>query len=525
MELIFLLSSAVPAEREEEILSALRATLPSARVDFNRDRTALRTILPDTTDRFAAADAVTFRLLGFGIEAKEATRGAPQGGGQRSAAQAPPPLRVPQAAPKVHRTVKLSTFIIVLVSVVLALAVIFTTVLTALLGARKSLGTGGGEGYTGKIALVDRIFTEYGVYNENGDLLLDEMLRAYVRATGDPYAAYYTAEEYEDLLASNRGELVGIGVSVAECLSPAGIYVVNVYADSPAQQAGILAGDVITHLKTDQGMQSVADLGYDVAMAKFAGEAGTVAEFTVWREGVSIPFAVMRAAIQVVSVRGVQSTTNPSVGIIRISQFMATTPKEFKTEMDKLVTAGCTSFVFDVRNNPGGNMAAIGAVLSYLLPEGALICTEVFRDGTAETTYAEAITRTGDYADCSVAKADVGKYQHYSMAVLVNGKTASAAELFAAALRDHEKATLLGTVTYGKGVVQMVIPLEEWGYEGALRLTVAHYNPPCGVNYDGVGVTPHVTVPPDEALAGKNLQYLTEAEDNQLQAAIAAVTP
>ncbi len=532
MELIFLLSPAVPDVRCDEILTALRATLPDARVDFNRDRTAVRVILPDTTDRLTAADAVTFRLLGFGFEAREATRKAPpppQSGFTGNArAEAPPSISsVPPAAPpqcaKKRRTVRLSTFIIVLVSVVLVLTTSFASVLTALLRSRSTLGTGGGEDYAGKIAIVDRIFKEYGVYNENGDLLLDEMLRAYVYATGDPYAAYYNAEEYEDLLASNRGELVGIGVTVVESLSPAGIHIIDVVADGPAAQKGVQAGDIITHIRTAEGMVAVATIGYDAALAKFVGAAGTAAEFTVLRGNTAIDFTVIRAAIQMTSVRGKVSETDHTVGIIRISQFISTTPKEFKGEMERLLSAGCTRFVFDVRNNPGGSMAAICGVLCYLLPENSLICTEVWRDGTTEEHYARAQSYQGDYADCSVAKTDVGKYQNYKMSVLTNQNTASAAELFAAALRDHRKATLVGDVTYGKGVAQQIISLAEFGYEGALRLTIAQYNPPSGVNYDGVGVAPHIPIALDAAVANKNLSLLTEGEDNQLQAAIAAV--
>ncbi|MBQ3063640.1 MAG: PDZ domain-containing protein [Clostridia bacterium] len=535
MELIFLLSPAVPEVRQDEILTALRATLPAARVDFNRDRTAVRVILPDTTDRFAAADAVTFRLLGFGFEAKEATRGAPPRGdsASRAHAQATPPISnvppTPTPAPtaptaqKKRRTVRLSTFIIVLVAVVLAMSLAFGSVLMTVLGDKRTLGKDGSEDYVGKIAIVDSIFAEYGVYNEDGDLLLDEMLRAYVAATGDPYAAYYNAAEYEALLASNRGEMVGIGVTVVESLSPAGIYVVDVFSGGPAEAAGVLAGDIITHIKTAEGNLAVADIGYEPALSKFAGAAGTVAEFTVLRGTEAKQFAVTRAAIQMTSVRSAVSTTDKSVGIVRISQFMATTPKEFKAEMETLIAAGCTRFVFDVRNNPGGSMAAICGVLTYLLPADSLICTEVWRDGTTEEHYAKAQTYNDDYKDCSVDKADVGKYKDYRMSVLVNGNTASAAELFAAALRDHEKATLVGVTTYGKGVAQQIIPLAEWGYAGAIRLTIAHYNPPCGINYDGVGVKPHTVLPIDEAVANKNLSLLTEAEDNQLQAAIAAV--
>ena len=530
MELIFLLSSTVPEVQCEEILDALRKAVPGARVDFNRQRTAVRLILPDTTDRFAAADAVTFRLLSFGFEAKEATRSAPppRGNGGDTGATTPPPIsNIPPTAPpqadKKHRSVKLSTFIIVLVAVVLALSLTFGSLLTALLGSRDSLGTEGGEDYAGKIAIVDRIFAEYGVYNENGDLLLDEMLRAYVYATGDPYALYYNAKEYEELLASNRGERIGIGVTVSPSLAPVGISITDVMEDSPAAKAGVLAGDIITHIKTADGTVAVADVGLEAAFAMLAGEAGTAVEFTVLRGSEVLSFSVVRAALQTVTVRGRVSETDHTVGIIRITQFITTTPKEFKAEMERLLGAGCTRFIYDVRNNPGGSMDAVCAVLSYLLPENSLICTEVWRDGSTVEHYAKAKSISGDYADCSVSKADVGKYKDYKASVLINKKTASAAELFAAAFRDYERATLVGATTYGKGVAQMVIPLKDFGYEGALRLTSAYYNPPSGVNYDGVGVAPHTAVTLDAAVANKSLWLLNEAEDNQLQAAIACV--
>jgi carboxyl-terminal processing protease len=224
-------------------------------------------------------------------------------------------------------------------------------------------------------------------------------------------------------------------------------------------------------------------------------------------------------------VTGKVSETNAAIGIVSISQFATNTPVQFKNEMDRLIGLGCTKFVFDVRNNPGGDLKSIVAVLSYFLNENDLVVTIVQKDGTSESEYVKAVTYEGTYADCSVAKQDIGKYRNYAKAVLMNGYTASAAELFSAVLRDYQLATLVGTTTYGKGVLQNIFDLSVFGYSGGLKLTTGYYNPPSGENYDGKGVAPHgAETPLDDAVKDKNPALLSEAQDNQLAAAIAAIT-
>ena len=133
------------------------------------------------------------------------------------------------------------------------------------------------------------------------------------------------------------------------------------------------------------------------------------------------------------------------------------------------------------------------------------------------------MTYSGSYAACSVAASEIGMYRNYTHAVITNGYTASAAELFTAVLKDYSLATVVGETTIGKGVLQTVYNLEKWGYSGAIKLTTGYYNPPSGVNYDGVGVLPHVEVKLSEAAANKSIYLLTEEEDDQLQEAVKAL--
>ena len=182
---------------------------------------------------------------------------------------------------------------------------------------------------------------------------------------------------------------------------------------------------------------------------------------------------------------------------VRIIEFDIPTTEEFTTAMDALIADGAKRFVFDVRNNPGGNVTAVCGVLDYLLPEGPIIRTY--------TGSGEENTVNSD-AKCLDAP----------MAVLINGNTASGGELFTAALRDYNKATVIGTTSFGKGTMQTVVPLSNGG---ALKISTEMYNPPYGENYEGVGITPDKTVElSEEALA--NFYRLTDEEDVQLMAAL-----
>ena len=211
-----------------------------------------------------------------------------------------------------------------------------------------------------------------------------------------------------------------------------------------------------------------------------------------------LDFKMTRAKVVAQSIMYHAYEQDPTIGIVRITGFDLGTPAQFKNACETLMKDGATRFIFDVRYNPGGDLSAITDILDYLLPEGPIVRI-VDKEGK-EVTY-------GSDAD----ELDV------PMCVLVNGNTASAAELFSSALQDYKKATIIGTVTFGKGTVQQILSL---GDGSGIGISYRMYCPPFSDNYEGVGVQPDVVLELDESLAEKNIYLITDEEDNQLQKAV-----
>ena len=237
------------------------------------------------------------------------------------------------------------------------------------------------------------------------------------------------------------------------------------------------------------------------------------------RDGKELTFSVVRARVQTVSVMGRVMTGHEKIGVVRILQFDLSTPTQFTAEMETLLAKGCTQFVFDLRNNPGGDLRSVSAILSYFLNKNDLIVSTVTKNGTESKSYVKAVTYNGDSAGCSVSESDIGKYRSLSAAVLINEHSASAAELFTAVLRDYQLTTTVGKTTFGKGILQNIYSLAPYGYSGGIKLTTGYYNPPCGVNYHDVGITPDVVAEQRPESAGKNPALLSDEEDDQLLAA------
>lgn len=363
--------------------------------------------------------------------------------------------------------------------------------------------------------------------------MMNAVYKAYVDATGDKYAEYYTQEEMDIITADSKGAAKGIGVRIIESkvtfdgseLSV--IKIVNVIEGASAEKAGILAGDCIAWINTDEGVKSVTELKYDVALAMLKGEENTEVEITVLRpsgDGYKKldPFVIERSDYVVNSVSGRVSELDGKVGVIRIETFNTNTPAEFSKEMDSLINKGCTEFVFDVRGNLGGDLKSIVGVLSYFLEEGDTIITTEWNSGEIEEYVAEEHMYDDVYENCSVSSEEIGKYldRGFEFAVLCDGSTASAAEVFVANFRDHEIGTTVGTVTFGKGVVQSVYNLNFYGFPGGLRITNRMYYPPSGVGYDGIGIEPDDKVEATEKMLSTNIYELRDADDVQLIAAI-----
>ena len=182
---------------------------------------------------------------------------------------------------------------------------------------------------------------------------------------------------------------------------------------------------------------------------------------------------------------------------------------------------GCDKFVFDVRNNPGGDLESIKAVLSFFLSEGDLIVSTKDKAGNERFDRVQVLKHEQSaYAGCDITKEDIGKFSNLEFTVITNGNTASAAELFTATMRDYELGIIVGQTTYGKGCMQSIFSLQYYGVEGGLKLTTQMYFPACGESYHGIGIAPHVPVELSQEAQEYNLYVLPEELDNQLQTAI-----
>ena len=427
----------------------------------------------------------------------------------------------------------LSAVAIVLVSVMMTWSLCMGLYRRQLANITQNGMVGGAP--SGEIDLIASILNTYSYFDLEEEEMLEEAIKAYVAATGDRYAAYMNKEEFENYNASMTGNTVGIGINVIESVVEIDrveykVYkIINVTKDSPAKEAGILTGDLVAYLGTDKATRvSVDSMGYEEAFAKMLGEEGTKAEFTVLRQKIGsegqydeIAFSVERKKIVTSSVYSHVCQTDNTVGIVKITGFDYNTPTQFSEAVDALRAKGIEKIVFDLRYNGGGALISIVAVLSYFLEEGDTIISTKKKNGEPEVIKAGVVSGyKGSMAGCNVSKKDIGKYKDLKVAVLCNSSTASAAELFTANFRDYGLGKIVGTTTFGKGAMQSTLDLSYFGYEGGIKLTTDMYFPPCGESYDGIGITPDVAVELDESLLTKNIYEITDAEDNQLQAAI-----
>ena len=328
------------------------------------------------------------------------------------------------------------------------------------------------------------------------------LLRGYLDGIGDQYSAFMTSTEYDAYTSEQNGNAVGIGVNVIYDAEKGAIEIISVLPDSPAEKIGLSNGDFIVAV----GDKQIAEIGYYAAIDLIRGEKETTVDLTVRRGETTFPVTCERREVKTQSILYHVFAGDSRVGVVRITEFNGTTPEQFKNAVETLKAEGCERFVFDLRNNPGGELTSILSVLDYLLPEGPL--AHIYYKNGEDSHY------TSDAA-CLDAP----------MAVLTNGQTASAAELFTSALRDYAakgtcRATLVGTKTYGKGTLQRFFLLKDGS---AFKISVGRYDPPYSENYNGVGILPDIEIELSEEAAAINFNKLTDETDNQLIAAVSAL--
>ena len=390
--------------------------------------------------------------------------------------------------------------------------------------------------YIKDLIKLDAIFKANSYDGIDEETMKDAILKAYIAATGDLYAEYMTPEEYDAYMSESNGEFVGIGVSIVNTAIEINGYrykvmqVISVFENSPALENDVRVGDYIIYVGGGESRTLVDVLGYTEALNVMLGEAGTQAEFTVFRPDATaeigyreIEFSITRRKVITQSVKFRVSETDSKVGIVTVTGFDMTTAPQFCEAVDTLKALGCEYFVFDMRNNPGGALYSIEAVLSYFLDEGDLIVSTEYADGSEYADYVRAVNYGSQYAGYNVSKSDIGKYKDLigKCVVLTNGNTASAAELFTATFRDYNIAPIVGETTFGKGCMQSIIDLDRYyDMPGALRVTVAMYFSKSHNVYHDIGIKPDYEVALSEEALEYNFFLIPEEKDNQLQKAI-----
>lgn len=338
-----------------------------------------------------------------------------------------------------------------------------------------------------KLDTIDKTISDYYLNQEDIDLdqLEEGIYAGYVKGLDEDYTTYYTAEEFADVMEASSGSYSGIGAYVSQNMNTGIITIVKPFEGSPAEKAGIQKEDILYKVEGEE----VTGQDLTTVVARLKGEEGTMANITIYRQSEDkyIDLSVERAVVNVPTVA--HQMLDNHIGYIQIAEFEEVTAEQFKEAVSDLQEQGMEKLIFDLRDNGGGLLDSVCDVLDTILPKMMLVYTED-KDGNRREEWAE----DDEAVDLP-------------MAVLINGNTASASEIFTGALKDYDKAEIIGTTSYGKGIVQSIIPFSDGS---ALKVTSSKYYTPSGICIHGVGIEPDQTVEYD-----RTLEY-----DNQLQAAI-----
>ncbi len=313
------------------------------------------------------------------------------------------------------------------------------------------------------LQILDSFVREHYLGDIDESELSDGILKGYIAGLDDPYSKYLSADEYLAEQSEDEGQLIGLGLTLSKDESGY-IRIAEIMPDSPVVEADLKVGDIITLI---DGVD-VLTAGFDESVEAMRGLEGSEIKLTIRRGGVDKDYTFTRRSIEMVTVEG--EMVNDRIGYISITNFKKNTAQQFVETLERLTSNGAKAIIFDVRDNGGGLVSALSDCVDPLLPEG-VIATAEYKDGHSETIV---------YSDESSL--------NIPMVILVNGNTASAAELFAASLRDYGDAVIVGEKTFGKGVMQQTTQLEN--SKGAVVLTVAKYRTGISECYDGVGLTP-----------------------------------
>ena len=320
-----------------------------------------------------------------------------------------------------------------------------------------------------KLEKLESLVDQYYMGEVDDDSLQEGIYAGYIYGLDDPYSVYYDEEETKELMETTTGEYDGIGAVLSQDKTNGIITLIQVYDDSPAQKAGLKDGDILYMV----GDKEVTGDDLSAVVADIKGEKGTEVELTVLRgdDETEITVTAVRDTIEYPTVE--HEMMQDHIGYIRITEFDSVTYDQFMEALEDLKAQGVEGLVVDLRNNPGGSLTIVCEILDEILPEGKIVYTEDKNGKQQEMT------------------SDEEHKLEIPMSVLVNGYSASASEIFAGAVQDYGIGQIVGTTTYGKGVVQQIFDLKDGT---CVKLTISEYFTPKGRSIDGKGITPDVEV-------------------------------
>lgn len=385
--------------------------------------------------------------------------------------------------------------IMAVIAIIIALIVLVGVFITKLSNGSlftlfgKSNGSIITEDVMDKTDAIKTVIDTYYLDEINEDDLQDGIYKGIMEGLGDPYSTYYTEEEYKEMLDSSEGVYYGIGAYLQQDVDTKYVKVVRPIKGSPAEEVGLMADDII--VKVDG--EDIQGQDLNLVVSKIRGEAGTKVNIGVVRSGETdyLYFDITRAEVESETVA--YEMLDDNIGYIMLSEFDDVSTKQFTEAMEDLKKQGMKGLVFDLRDNGGGNVDVSVEIADYILPEGLVMYMED-KNGKREEF-----------------NSDASHHWDWPIVVLANGNSASASEILIGALKDYDRITLVGTKTFGKGIVQQILPL---GDGSGVKVTIAKYYSPKGTCIHGEGFEPDVEVELDVD------KYLKEGIDTQLDKAV-----
>lgn len=359
-------------------------------------------------------------------------------------------------------------------------------------GIISSIISGEDDNLTTSLKNIEKIMEKYFLYDIDEQKVIDGAIDGYISALNDEYTEYIPAEQMEEYTENITGNYVGVGIYMLENKEQNRIEVLSPIVESPAAEAGILPGDIIFSVN---GVEYTGEQ-IDEASNEIKGPEGTTVKLVILRGEEKIEFEITRKKINTNPV--ISKKLDNNIGYLEITSFDEGTAEDFKSKFENLKNEGITSLIIDLRNNGGGIVDEALQIADYIVPKGKDLLITVDKNQNEK-----------------IEKAEQDPIIDMPIVVLVNENTASSSEILAGALKDLEEATIVGTTTYGKGVIQQVISLRTGA---GIKVTVEEYYTPNRNKINGVGIEPDEKVELPETVESPLL--VTDEEDTQLQKAI-----